>query len=414
MLYASKRELHASLALEILGVREQELGYYTANINNIGLQASLLAGFAFSTLSSHNSLEVLSWIEQPVDQPFVIIDFAVGQTSAQEAKVLLEILYLISTISAMGSTLYTLYVCLITSILGPGLALRGPEGSVDRAVLGLARVNRKVIGSFAFALDLFQFSILVSSFLNFHLISALVCACFSIYYMVRIRRYRNLLATEFMINPGLIVTGRFEDDGEGRQVSVAEQHLFPSFREQLRYRAERRRERRAQKQKQSTDIHQPSTVASNMMYHWQGPLPEEIEAEVAAEVVPQEEGFIARWLGGVFGADAAQPPPVPPPLRRDETRPLPIGQSLPSARLHVHAQPPGSPVAAARPALTSRFFPQQPSARGAGHAIPLDVRAPRPSGASDVPAGPRALTETSRFSRQRSLGDLLARKVDDL
>lgn len=327
MLFASKRELHAGVALSILQVREQELAYYTANINNIGLQASLLAGFAFSTLSSHESLNVLTWIEQAPERPFLVISFDI--TAAQQVKVLLELLYLTSTISAMGSTLYTLYICLITSILGPGLALRGPEGSVDRAVIGLARVNRKVIQSFGFALDLFQFSILATTFLNFHLIAACICSFFVVYYMARIKKYTSKLTKEFLINKDLIVTGRFEDEGKGRAISAAEQHLFPTFVDTLQDAvssvprkaaalAARAQGKKAGTGKESLPQEFPSYVASNMMHHWQGPLPEEFEGELAAEEVEENEGVLTKWMGRLFGADAAKPAPLPPALREPQ------------------------------------------------------------------------------------------------
>lgn len=59
----------------------------------------------------------------------------------------------------MGLTIYTLYICLLLSITGSGLALRGPEGSVHRAVLTLARGCRRVIQAYALALYLFMLSI---------------------------------------------------------------------------------------------------------------------------------------------------------------------------------------------------------------------------------------------------------------
>lgn len=166
MLYASKRELHSELARNILHIRQRELSYYTTNVNNIGMQSALLAGFAFTILANHKSRDVLLelYSSQP-DSAFVVIsyEYMVSELDAQEiAQVVLELMYLTSTISAMGSTLYTLYICLITSILGPGLALRGPEGSMDKAVIALARVNREVIGTFRTALSLFQFSIAVN------------------------------------------------------------------------------------------------------------------------------------------------------------------------------------------------------------------------------------------------------------
>lgn len=61
----------------------------------------------------------------------------------------------------MGLCIYTLYICLLLSITGPGLALRGPEGSVDKAVILLARGCRKVIQAFALALNLFITSVIL-------------------------------------------------------------------------------------------------------------------------------------------------------------------------------------------------------------------------------------------------------------
>jgi hypothetical protein len=110
----------------------------------------------------------------------------------------------------MGSTLYTLYICLITPILGTGLALRGNEGSVDRAVVSLARVSTKVIRSFAYALRLLQFSVLMKAFLTFHLYAAVVCACFVVYYFVSIQMAERRILSTFHIAPSKIVTGRFE------------------------------------------------------------------------------------------------------------------------------------------------------------------------------------------------------------
>lgn len=362
MLYATKRELHAGLALNILEVRMQELSYYTSNINNIGLQASLLAGFAFSTLSSHSSSSVLTWVTDDPSTPFMIIDF-LNFNLAQQFKVFIELFYLTSTISAMGSTLYTLYICLITSILGPGLALRGPEGSVDRAVVGLARVNRKVIQSFGFALNLFQFSILMTAFLQYHLVASLVCAVFVLYYMFRINHYRNKLTAEFSINPSLIVTGRFEDEGEGRDLTRAEKQLFPPLAEVVTASVGLKR-KEAQQEVYRAETHQPSNVASNMMYHWQGPLPEEIDGELAAEVVPEQEGPMTRWFNTLFGADVAKPSAIPPSLRDqsddNSSAPSVAGDDDPRALQSQQSNP--LPAGAQQPQLrTALSADDQPS-----------------------------------------------------
>mmetsp|Transcript_3987 Transcript_3987/g.10324 ORF Transcript_3987/g.10324 Transcript_3987/m.10324 type:complete len:332 (+) Transcript_3987:2-997(+) len=230
-----------------------------------------------------------------------------------------------STISAMGSTLYTLYICLISTILGPGLALRGPEGSVDRAVLGLARVNRKVIQSFAFALNLFQFSILVNSFLNFHVIAAVVCALFVIYYMYTIGKYGNSLTQEFFIPPAKIVTGRFPQNEMSTQTSsdrpVPEPDLFPPISEAAVDLAPKivkkhlRPDEYQEKEKRKADLkqklegapasaedlsHQPSHIASYMMYSQQGPIPEKDPTADGDILSKPAEG--SSWITSIFGS----------------------------------------------------------------------------------------------------------------
>lgn len=414
MLFASKRELHAGVALSILQVREQELAYYTANINNIGLQASLLAGFAFSTLSSHESINVLDWVVEEPGQPFLLL--SLDLTPAQQLMALLELLYLVSTISAMGSTLYTLYICLVTSILGPGLALRGPEGSVDRAVVGLARVNRKVIQSFGFALDLFQFSILVTTFLNFHVLAASVCSACVLYYMARIKRYTAKLTREFSVDKAQIVTGRFAGEGVGQRLHAAEQLLFPTFADTVRDAcasaakkaaragARLRGRKGAPPAKSSAPPPEfPSYVASDMMHHWQGPLPERFDGDLAAAEVPAREGFFAQWLGSLFGADAARPAELPPALRAPPARaegPLPL---VPAAgdRAPPRAEAAGASAAAAGGAVASAGgLGREPSQRSDA-SVASDGSLPHAHGGATPTSLHRPRSGLSQFAHSR-------------
>mmetsp|Transcript_15396 Transcript_15396/g.46914 ORF Transcript_15396/g.46914 Transcript_15396/m.46914 type:complete len:561 (-) Transcript_15396:295-1977(-) len=218
MLYSLKRELHTDLARDILRVRELELNYFTSNIYNIGLQSAFLAGFLFTILATHNSEPLHKELYQNARSQgaaFVVIDraYLVEEADARQVSaIILELIYLISNISGLGSTLFTVYVSLVSGILGPGLALRGPEGSMDRAVIGMARVNRDVVGTFRNTLTLFQVSIAVNGFLNFHLIAAIICIIFMLYFLRRMRDHQNRLLKEFNVAREQIVTGRFESD----------------------------------------------------------------------------------------------------------------------------------------------------------------------------------------------------------
>ncbi|KAG8470643.1 hypothetical protein KFE25_009064 [Diacronema lutheri] len=332
MLYAYKHELTYRTARQILSVRERELDFYTRNIRNIGSQAALLAGFAFTTLVGHSSRDMLEWISEfAPNATFAMLYLHIYELSEVDLiMTAFELLYLLSTISAMGSTLYTLYICLITPILGHGLALRGNEGSVDRAVISLAGVNASVIREFGVALQLFQFSVLMKAFLTFHLIAACACACAVIFYYFSIRSSEKRIITTFSIPAHQIVTGRFDSgaaavrwsstrsklssSGASNGGSSALDTLMASVRAapaRLGGRAssapvrrkmsingmnstdpytQERRGRRRGKVRLDPDKEKPSNVARGMMVRLQGPLP---ATTSDADASPNEEGVFS-------------------------------------------------------------------------------------------------------------------------
>lgn len=67
------------------------------------------------------------------------------------------------TTLGMCVQLWTVCTCVFTNILGLHLALRGPEGSVDRAVRHMAQQNRMVLKKFTIGLLLFLLSVIFFS-----------------------------------------------------------------------------------------------------------------------------------------------------------------------------------------------------------------------------------------------------------
>jgi len=111
MLIADKHALETNLQVSLLKIREKELQFYTQNCIAIGTQAALLSGFAYNGIIQ---------VDIPTDQS----DW-------------LKTLYLCVTTAAMGFELIAVLNSTLCSMLGPGLALRGPDGSMHRAVDGL-------------------------------------------------------------------------------------------------------------------------------------------------------------------------------------------------------------------------------------------------------------------------------------
>ena len=115
-------------------IEERELNYYTQNAMTVGTQAALLAGFAFTGI-----------IEAPWDIFF--------ETAVHPAIVSITI---VSTLLGMIFELLAVVKSVQISILGPGLALRGSEGSMTRALSVMRHEQRRLHWQFYFGLFFFH------------------------------------------------------------------------------------------------------------------------------------------------------------------------------------------------------------------------------------------------------------------
>ena len=117
MLYADKNALRTNLKVNMLRIRERELMFFTNNCLSISTSAALLAGFAWYGLT---------------EVPF-----------ESDANVVVQTAYLVVTTLIMGLELLTVVNATLCAILGPGLALRGPDGSMHTAVAGMMTHYRR-------------------------------------------------------------------------------------------------------------------------------------------------------------------------------------------------------------------------------------------------------------------------------
>ena len=141
MLYADKRALETNLKVNLLAIREKELNYYTQNCLAINTQAALLAGFAYSGLTQ---------VAIPLDSEYV-----------------LKLLYLLVTSTAMCLELIAVMSTTLLSMMGPGLALRGPDGSMHPAVDGMMEEYRSAYLNFLLGLIAFHVSAALFGWLTF-------------------------------------------------------------------------------------------------------------------------------------------------------------------------------------------------------------------------------------------------------
>ena len=106
--------------------------WQTTNCLAVGTQSALLAGFAYSGLTQ---------VAFPHDAPYFI-----------------KLLYMLATTTAMGFELIAVMNTTLLSMVGPGLALRGPDGSMHPAVDGMMIEYRLAFYSFFSGLVSFHLS----------------------------------------------------------------------------------------------------------------------------------------------------------------------------------------------------------------------------------------------------------------
>ena len=123
-LLADKQALQTQLRSKMLAIRGRELNYYCQNCFAVSTQASLIAGFSYAALTQ---------VAIPPESPYIA-----------------KLVYLFVTTTAMCLELVAVAITTLLSLLGPGLAIRGPDGSVHHAVDGMVdqeHLDRVILAS---------------------------------------------------------------------------------------------------------------------------------------------------------------------------------------------------------------------------------------------------------------------------
>ena len=118
--FRAQNDLQTQLKLHLLQIEERELVYFTENCYNIGTQAALLAGFSFSALMQASA--IAGTMNKGIQGGWATM-----------------------TVLAMVFEIMALVKATQLAITGPGLALRGPEGSMTRAI-SVMRIEYRKIG----------------------------------------------------------------------------------------------------------------------------------------------------------------------------------------------------------------------------------------------------------------------------
>ena len=182
MLFADKRALQTTLKVELMEIREKELRFYTNNTLAIGMQSAFFAGFSSTAL----------------------------MTSVSRQPLLLHALYLLCTIAGLGLQLGVMLSTSLLAMIAPGLALRGPDGSMNVAVdhmIGEYRsaFTRLLLGIVALHGSTICFVLLQLPAFEAVLLS--LCILTSLHVIIR---YIRKLMVRFQLPADATVTGKYE------------------------------------------------------------------------------------------------------------------------------------------------------------------------------------------------------------
>jgi hypothetical protein len=158
MLAADKLQLQSALKQQATALKEKEFNLHHTNLMTVGTQAAVLAG-----------LDITMFIEF---QPAADHDWA---PPYQIIARMIKFFYYIVIVSAFSANLLVVAHTTALSVLGAGLALRGPDGSMMTATDGLYEERRSVFQVFGIGLALTVGSVLLSVWLILHWEAALVC-----------------------------------------------------------------------------------------------------------------------------------------------------------------------------------------------------------------------------------------------
>ena len=167
----------------------------------VGTQAALLAGFAYSGLT------------QVAIPP--------------EASYVLKLMYLLVTTTAMCLELIAVMNTTLLSMMGPGLALRGPDGSMHPAVDGMMVEYKTAYISFVLGLIAFHFSAALFGWLMFSWLVSSALSATVIASLSLLIRYASRVYARFRLPPNEVITGRFS----GEEVISGGREMGSSSRE---------------------------------------------------------------------------------------------------------------------------------------------------------------------------------------
>lgn len=195
MLAADKLQLQSALKQQATALKEKEFNLHHNNMMTVGTQAAVLAGLDITMFIEFHPPEDSDWGE----------NIAVGR--------FLRTLYYTTIVAAFCANMTVVAHTTSLSVLGGGLALRGPDGSMMTATDYLYAERTSVFKSFALGLACTLGATLVCVWVMLDPLAALICWSVAAYASRTI--FRNYQRSLVMFDYDESETVDFRDIMEG-------------------------------------------------------------------------------------------------------------------------------------------------------------------------------------------------------
>lgn len=185
MLTADKNATLTEFQIQILHIREKELNYFVGLYNGIAGIASIICGFGFSSLK---------------------MDFP------PKTSILIQILYLSFTASAIGFELMAIINASTCSVFGPGKFLRGKGGikAAENVVKVLEEKSEPTLYYFYYGLFCIVVSSAFKAFIQYSILNALIVSFGLLCITYMLYTAGNRIVADMYVAKDKAISGRIE------------------------------------------------------------------------------------------------------------------------------------------------------------------------------------------------------------
>jgi hypothetical protein len=217
MLHADKNALEQTLRVQMLNLQWRELEYLHTNFQNLATSSAVLIGFGFAAFGLTSNFH-----PEAATRSDSVFELGVYHWSSWYFlwELIFETLFLASAGFGVAFNLLSLFIATTSNMCGPGMALRGPEGSISVSVRHLEQQLKRALRFFGRGLVAFICSIITINarrLQSIAFVGGIVGGLVGLWCLVMMWQYGADIAEKFYVSPGRAVRGVFVQGADGTE-----------------------------------------------------------------------------------------------------------------------------------------------------------------------------------------------------